>query len=108
MIDTGLWMEPGSNGLKYNPFTDELLICQHLDRSIAALNKNGQLRKVITHGPNGQDLNSPNDLAVHPKTGDIYFTDPIFGKSTHNANILRGNMHQMPELDNPGFTGVYK
>ena len=27
---------------------------------------------------------------------------------TLNANILRGNMHEMPELDNPGFSGVYR
>ena len=41
-------------------------------------------------------------------TGDFYFTDPIFGKMTLNANILRGNMHEMPELDNPGYSGVYR
>ena len=27
---------------------------------------------------------------------------------TLNANILRGNMHEMPELDNPGYSGVYR
>lgn len=45
---------------------------------------------------------------VHKTTGDIFFTDPVFGKMTLNANILRGNMHEMPELDNPGFSGVYR
>ena len=47
-------------------------------------------------------------LKVHKTTGDIFFTDPVFGKMTLNANILRGNMHEMPELDNPGFSGVYR
>ena len=56
---------------------------------------------------NGKPFNSPNDVAVH-KSGDFYFTDPIFGKMTLNANILRGNMHEMPELDNPGYSGVYR
>ena len=27
---------------------------------------------------------------------------------TFNANILRGNMNELPELDEPGFSGVYK
>ena len=40
--------------------------------------------------------------------GDFYFTDPPFGKMTLNANILRGNMHEMPEMDNPGYAGVYR
>lgn len=107
-IDTGVWMEPGSNGLRFNPFTNELLICQHGNRAIAALSQNGKVRKVATSGPGNKPLNSPNDVTIHPVTGDIYFTDPIFGKMTFDANILRGNMHEMPELDNPGFSGVYK
>ena len=40
-------------------------------------------------------------------SGDVYFTDPVFGKMTLNANILRGNMHEMPELDTPGYSAVY-
>ena len=27
---------------------------------------------------------------------------------TLNENILRGNMHEMPELDNHGYSGVYR
>ena len=45
-------------------------------------------------------------MAIHA-SGDVYFTDPWFGKMTLNANILRGNMHEMPELDTPGYQGVY-
>ena len=33
--NTGVWMEPFSNGLKYNPYTDELLICEHGNRGIS-------------------------------------------------------------------------
>ena len=107
-VETGIWLEPGSNGLKYNPITEELLICQHGNRAISALNKAGNLRRIISNGPNGNPLNSPNDVVVHEKTGDIYFTDPIFGKMTYNANIWLGNMVDVPEQDKPGFSGVYK
>ena len=94
--------------LQYNPLTDELLICQHGNRAVAALDQSGNIRKIATAGPDGKPFNSPNDITVHLPTGDIYFTDPVFGKMTVNANILRGNMHEMPELDNPGFSGVYR
>ena len=46
--------------------------------------------------------------AVHPRTGDIYFTDPIFGRMTFNANNARGNLEEIPGLDQPGFSGVYQ
>ena len=37
--NTGVWMEPFSNGLKYNPLTDELLICEHGNRGISGSDK---------------------------------------------------------------------
>ena len=33
--NTGIFLEPFSNGLKYNPMTDELLICEHGNRGIS-------------------------------------------------------------------------
>ena len=33
--NTGIVLEPFSNGLKYNPITDELLICEHGNRGIS-------------------------------------------------------------------------
>jgi len=107
VVDTHLWMEPGSNGLAANPHTGELVICQHGSRALAALSPEGVIRKLVTktsHGP----LNSPNDVAVHKTTGDIFFTDPVFGKQTVNNNLIRGNMGGAPELDTPGFSGVYR
>jgi len=104
--NTGVWMEPFSNGLKYNPHTEELWICEHGRRGIGALSKDGKWRQVTKSDVNGNPFNSPNDLAVH-SSGDVYFTDPVFGKMTLNANILRGNMHEMPELDTPGYSAVY-
>ena len=33
--NTGTVLEPFSNGLKYNPITDELFICEHGNRGIS-------------------------------------------------------------------------
>ena len=44
--ETGIWMEPFSNGLKYNPHTDELFICEHGRRAIGAITKDGKWRQV--------------------------------------------------------------
>ena len=46
--------------------------------------------------------------AVHQQTEDIYFTDPIFGRMTFNANNARGNLEEIHGLDQPSFSGVYK
>ena len=46
--------------------------------------------------------------AVHQRTGDIYFTDPIFGRMTFNANNARGNLDEIRGLEQPGFSGVYQ
>ena len=27
---------------------------------------------------------------------------------TLNANIQRGNLHEIPELENPGYSGIYR
>ena len=43
-------------------------------------------------------LNSPNDIARHPKTGDLFFTDPPYG--------LNGKEDD-PEFAQ-GFSGVYR
>ena len=107
VIDTHLWMEPGSNGLAANPLTGDLIICQHGSRALASLSPDGTVRKLVTETAYGP-LNSPNDVAVNTKTGDLYFTDPVFGKQTINHNLIRGNMGGAPELDTPGFSGVYR
>ena len=63
--ETGVWIEAGTNGLKYNPITDELVICQHGNRAIAAMDHKGAIRRIASKGPQGKRFNSPNDLAVH-------------------------------------------
>jgi len=102
---TSTWLEPFSNGLLFNPNNQELYICEHGNRGIKALNSNDQLRQITK---SDWILNSPNDLALQKSTGDIFFTDPFFGKMTFNANFERGNLDQIPDLAEPGYSGIYR
>ncbi len=68
--------EPGSNGLALDS-SGRLVLCQHGDRRIARLEKDGSLT-ALADRYEGKRLNSPNDL-VFRSTGDLYFTDPPFG-----------------------------
>jgi len=68
--------EPGSNGLTFDP-EGRLVICQHGNRRVARREPDDSFT-VLADRYDGRRLNSPNDLAYHP-SGDLYFTDPIFG-----------------------------
>jgi gluconolactonase len=72
----GYGREPGSNGLAFDK-EGRLLCCEHGDRRISVLTKDGGKRTVADNFE-GKRFNSPNDLAVHPD-GSIYFTDPPYG-----------------------------
>jgi gluconolactonase len=87
--------EPGSNGLTFDS-QGRLVFCQHGDRRISRLEKDGS-RTTLIDNYQGKRLNSPNDL-VFKSNGDLYFTDPPFG---------------LPEtFDDPrkelAFQGVYR
>jgi gluconolactonase len=68
--------EPGSNGLTYDA-QGRLVLCQHGDRRIARLEKDGTF-KMLADRYQGKRFNSPNDLAFR-SNGDLYFTDPAYG-----------------------------
>lgn len=68
--------EPGSNGLALDS-SGRLVLCQHGDRRIARLEKDGSTT-ILADRYQGRKLNSPNDL-VFKSNGDLYFTDPPFG-----------------------------
>ena len=88
--------EPGANGLAFDK-DGNLILCQHGDRRIARLAKDGKSFETIVDKYMGKRFNSPNDL-VFAKNGDMYFTDPPYG--------LPGQMKDpAKELD---FQGVYK
>lgn len=51
---------------------------EHLTRSVVRYEYDGS-RTVLADQFNGKSLNAPNDGVVHPRTGDIWFTDPGYG-----------------------------
>ena len=87
--------EPGSNGLSVDR-QGRLLLCQHGNRQIARLEKDGSYATVAARH-DGKRFNSPNDLAVR-KNGDIYFTDPPYGLE----KIVDSPLREVP------FAGVYR
>jgi gluconolactonase len=71
--------EPGSNGLALDG-RGNLLICDHGDRRLASLPLAGKFgKRTLTDNFQGKRYNSPNDVALHPTTRHIYFTDPPYG-----------------------------
>jgi gluconolactonase len=88
-------VEPGSNGLAIDK-AGRLVLCQHGDRRIARLTKDGKF-ETLADKYMGKRLNSPNDLVFHPN-GDLYFTDPPYG-------LPKGEKDPAKELD---FQGVYR
>lgn len=87
--------EPGSNGLALDA-QGRLVSCEHGDRRISLLTEGGG-KITLADRWDGKRFNSPNDLAIH-STGDIYFTDPIYGLPDRENDPLR-------EID---FCGVYR
>ena len=87
--------EPGSNGLLLDP-KGRLVSCEHGDRRISVLTKNGGKRTLVDNYQ-GKRLNSPND-AVYKSNGDLYFTDPPYGLPMRFDDPRR-------ELD---YCGVYR
>ncbi len=84
----------GSNGLMFD-HEGQLLLCEHGDRRVSMLLKDGGKRTVVDNY-RGKRFNSPNDLCV-ASNGDIYFTDPAYG-------LPEGWDDPRRELD---FSGVY-
>ena len=84
-----------SNGLTLDA-EGRLIICEHGNRRISRLEKDGS-RSVVVETYEGGRLNSPND-AVFASDGSLYFTDPPYG--------LEG-LEESPdrELD---FNGIYR
>ena len=63
--------------------TTRILACEHGNRRVTVSSFQGnrfkQIYTVLAETFNGLPLNSPNDLAIHPTTSDIFFTDPPYG-----------------------------
>jgi gluconolactonase len=88
--------EPGSNGLNVD-LNGQVIACQHGDRRVVRVRPDGSFETVVDRWE-GKRFNSPNDVAIHPTLGDIFFTDPPWG--------LKGNVRSSyREID---FLGVYR
>lgn len=87
----------GSNGLILD-HENHLILCQHGDRRVARMDAdlNHPQAKFITIADNyqGKKFNSPNDL-VMDRQGNIYFTDPPYGRPENKTGEI-------------GFNGVFK
>lgn len=75
-FDIGEYVEPGSNGLTFDP-DGRLTICQHGNRQIIRIEARNKVT-VLANQYQGKRLNSPNDL-VYKSDGSLYFTDPPLG-----------------------------
>ena len=67
-----------SNGLYFDK-KGNLISCADEKNELWSISPKGKVTVLLT-GFNGQKLNGPNDLWVHPK-GQIYFTDPYYQRS---------------------------
>jgi len=97
--------EPGSNGLLLDA-EGRLVLCEHGNRRIARLERDGKTRTTLVDRYEGTLLNSPND-ACYRSNGDLYFTDPPYGRWVKNPNRLIDERTWFPDVD-LGFNGVYR
>lgn len=78
----------GSNGLAIDN-DGKLVLCQHGDRRVARLEKDGKFTTVASRF-GGHLLNSPNDLVI-ASNGDLFFTDPPYGLKNKGWRELEEN-----------------
>ena len=93
-----LYREPSqlANGNTYDK-EGRILTCEHGTSRVVREEGDGSLTVLASHWE-GKELNSPNDIVVRGN-GDIFFTDPTFGRGSHTG------IERPLELD---FRGVYK
>lgn len=94
--ETGIFREPGSNGLIRGP-GNSILMADHGHRAVARLDLATKAKTFLATRYQGKRFNSPNDL-VRAANGSIYFTDPPYG--------LEG-LNKSPHKELP-FNGVYR
>lgn len=75
-----------------------IITCEHANSSVTRMEPEGRYMKTLASHYEGKELNSPNDI-ISDSRGRIWFTDPVYGRTSKVAGILR----EM-ELD---FQGVY-
>ncbi len=93
-----VYREP-SNLANGNTFDKQgrILSCEHGTSRVVREELDGSINVLASHWE-GKELNSPNDIVVR-SNGDIFFTDPTFGRADHTG------IPRELELDH---RGVYK
>jgi gluconolactonase len=66
-----------------------LVTCEHTDRRVSVLEKDGTLRPLVDHY-DGKRFNSPNDVVVK-SDGTVWFTDPPYGLPKGTPKEQNGN-----------------
>jgi gluconolactonase len=66
-----------ANGLYFDR-QGRLLACADEHNQLWAISPTDRRVTVLLRDVGGRRLNGPNDLWVHPRTGNIYFTDPYY------------------------------
>jgi gluconolactonase len=97
--------EPGTNGLFLDP-EGRLVMCEHGNRRVARLEKDGKTRTTLVDRYQGTLLNSPND-GCYRSNGDLYFTDPPYGRWVKEPRKPLDMATWFPDVD-LGFNGVYR
>lgn len=67
-----------TNGLTLDK-DGNLYSCEHSGRALTRTKVDGTVETAASSHSDGKKFNSPNDVAVHPKSGVVVFTDPSYG-----------------------------
>jgi gluconolactonase len=83
-------MRPSSNYSNGNTFDmrGREISCEHQTNRVVRYEYQGD-PTVLAETFEGKRLNAPNDVIVHPVTGDIFFTDPGYGIQGYYEGSLR-------------------
>src|SRR6185437_3415556 len=103
--DASKLREPGTNGLILDP-EGRLVMCEHGNRRVARLEKDGKTRTTLVDRYEGTLINSPND-GCYKSNGDLYFTDPPYGRWVKEPRKPLDMSTWFPDVD-LGFNGVYR
>lgn len=104
---TTVFREPtnNANGLTFDR-AGNLYVCEHGSRSVTVTGKDGKSMPLATLF-NGKKLNSPNDVAVHPRGGTALVTDPSYGIRPEQAELDHKSVY-MIDLKTKAVTQYYK
>jgi gluconolactonase len=80
-----------ANGLYFDR-EGHLLSCSDLNNELWRIDMDGS-HTVLVADFEGRKLNGPNDLWVHPASGNIYFTDPLYPRNYWTRD---------PQMQQPG------